>query len=414
VGYYPEQTRDNHMQKITGQESPKVGYNAVWGQAFRPFFLCGSAFSAVAIALWAALLGGHASFSPYANPMFWHAHEMLFGFVTAIITGFLLTAVQNWTGLRALNGKPLAALFSLWLSARALMAFNSESFALMTAALDISFLPAVALYMAQLVIRAKNYRNLVFVPVLLLLTAANALTHLSVALQAPHYFTWGMHAAILLVSLLMVVVAGRVLPMFTANGTGTPRVPDLPWLEHCVLALGWIIALVFAVNGQTLLPGKMIAVLLALAALANGCRALRWRPWITTGAPLVWSLHLAYWFIVLGFALLALHYAGLGLSASTALHALTAGAMGSLILAMIARVSLGHTGRPLTPASIMRYAFLLVAAAGVTRILAGTHPELLTNRGYMVSAILWVTAYSSFVFVYSSILTSPRPDGKPG
>lgn len=386
----------------------------IWRQAFRPFFLAGSLFSILAVAAWIAVINGHLVFMPYANTIFWHGHEMLFGFVSAIVVGFLLTAVQSWTGLRATHGKTLMALFLLWLIARLLMVVGTSELGWAVAVVDVSLLPAAAALVAQLVIKARSYRNLQFIPVLGLLAVANLLTHLSVILNKPMLFTWGIYAAIMLVSVLMIVIGGRVIPLFTASGTHTPAVTPKPWLENTVLISTWLVALGFISNSVLILPDKLLATIFAIAALSNACRVARWRGWTALSQPLVWSLHLAYCFIPVGFGLFALHYVGLGINATTALHSLTAGAMGSLILAMIARVSLGHSGRPLIVHPSMKIAFLFIAAAGITRLLVGIYPATFTNSGYVISATFWAFAYGIYFFVYFKILTTQRPDGKPG
>lgn len=383
-------------------------------QAFRPFFLGASVFSVVAILAWAAILTGQLSVTPYGGPFFWHAHEMLFGFVSAVVTGFLLTAVQNWTGLRATNSTPLALLFTLWLVGRFLMAFGSQLNPWIVMAVDVSFLPAVAVLMGQLVVRAGNRRNLFFVPVLGLLAMANLLTHLSVTMNNPQLFSWGVYAAVMLIALLMSVIGGRVIPMFTANGTGTERVPALPWLEKATLGLTWLLALLFISNVTTLLSSQIMAALFAVTALCHASRAARWRPWQTLGAPLVWSLHLAYWYIPVSLGLYAAHFWGMNVSLTTALHGLTAGAMGSLILSMITRVSLGHSGRSLVIPTSMAVGFVLVFLAGISRLLLGFDLEILRSHGYWMSAGCWALAFGLYIAHFLKILTTPRPDGRPG
>lgn len=378
----------------------------IWRLAFRPFFLAGTLFAVLAIAAWAAVLSGHLALTPYGGATFWHGHEMLFGFAVAIVTGFLLTAVQTWSGLRATHGLVLILLFLLWLLGRVLMLVGAGLPAWLVMTVDVSFAPMVALLMAQLVLKSKNYRNLFFVPVLLLLGLANLLTHF--------HFAWGIYAAVLLVSLLMVVIGGRVIPMFTANGTHTPKVEPVPWLEWLTLGAMWLIALIYVTHSVSLLPAQFLAVLFAVASLSNIVRSLRWRPWVTLRVPLVWILHAAYWFIPLGLGLFALHFAGVDISASTAMHALTAGAMGSLILAMVARVSLGHTGRPLQVHPAMIVAFGLVVFAGLLRVLTGAFPALLGAHAHTVTALAWTLAYGIFLWCYFGILTSARIDGKDG
>ena len=387
---------------------------AIWRQAFRPFFLFSCIFSILSISIWAAVLEGHFYFTPYGGLIFWHAHEMLFGFVAAIIVGFLLTAVQSWTGLRATHGIPLMVLFTLWLLARISMFFDIFAFIWATALLDISFLLLTAFFMARLVLKVKQYRNLIFVPILLLLATANLFTHLSVISGEMHFYTQGIYATVMIITLMMTVIAGRVLPMFTANGTKTKKVANLAWLEKLVISLTAIMLLIHFSGLQNILSSKLLVLLFACCSLAHGFRAIRWRPQVTFTTPLVWSLHLAYWFIPISFMLFALHYAGMNISTSNALHGLTAGAMSSLILAMIARISLGHSGRPLIPHWSMKYAFSLIVLAGSIRLISAHIQLYFSFNLNILSAVLWALAFGIFVIVYAPILTRPRPDGKPG
>jgi uncharacterized protein involved in response to NO len=219
---------------------------------------------------------------------------------------------------------------------------------------------------------------------------------------------------VFLVTLLMAIIGGRVLPMFTANGTMTPKVQPIAWLDRIALGSLWLIFAVHFLNLHTLLPSQVMVFLFTVSAVATAIRVARWKIWITWRVPLVWSLHLAYWFIPVGLALFALRYAGFDLTLSLALHALTAGAMGSMILSMIARVSLGHSGRPLQPKLIMTGAFLLVLIAALTRVfLMWLVPEL-TSQWLMFSTLAWALAYGIYVVVYFKVLTTPRADGNPG
>jgi uncharacterized protein involved in response to NO len=391
---------------------------AIWQQAFRPFFFFACIFAILSMGTWALVQAGELYFMPYGGVTFWHAHEMLFGFVAAIIVGFLLTAVQSWTGLRATHGKPLIALFTLWLLARVCMLLDIFSMQWITALIDINFLLLAAFFMAKLVLKVKQYRNLIFVPILLLLATANLFTHLSVITGKLHFYTQGIYATVMIITLIMTVVAGRVFPMFTANGTQTKKVNNLAWLEKSVISLTAIALLIHFFGLQQMISSKLMVLLFIFCSLGHSIRAIRWRPQVTFKTPLVWSLHLAYWFIPISFLLFALHYAGLNISTSNALHGLTAGAMSSLILAMIARISLGHSGRPLSPHWLMKYAFSLIILAGGIRLLT-PYIQLYFNFNFnfnlhVVSACLLAFAFGIYVVVYAPILTTPRPDGKPG
>ncbi|WP_273022548.1 NnrS family protein [Rheinheimera sp.] len=383
-------------------------------QAFRPMFLFGAIFSTVAMLLWGLTLAGQIKLTPFANVLFWHSHEMLFGFVSAIVIGFLLTAVQNWTGLRAPYGNSLLFISLLWLSARLLLLFGQDLPLYLVASVDLSFLPVCAYLLARPLIQVGQQRNLFFVPVLLLLTACNALMYIGVYTERYDFVQLGSQNAVWLITLLMAIVGGRVLPMFTANGTQTKKVEPILWLDRLALASLWLIFVVhfFALNRY--LPTATLSALFAVSAILTSWRCLRWKIWITFKVPLLWSLHLAYWCIPLGLALYSARYAGFNISNSIALHALTAGAMGNMILSMMARVSLGHSGRMLKPHTVMSLAFLLVLAAAVSRTaLIWLFPSH-TMQWLWLGVGGWVLAYLLYVLVYFRVLTTPRADGRPG
>ncbi|OYW92498.1 MAG: heme-Cu protein NnrS [Alishewanella sp. 32-51-5] len=383
-------------------------------QAFRPMFLFGAAFSAIAMLLWGLILGGQLKIQPVGHVLFWHSHEMLFGFACAIVIGFLLTAVQNWTALRAPHGKSLLLLTLLWLSGRLLLLFGQGLPLWLVAAVDLSFLPLAAWLLAKPLLAVKQYRNLFFVPVLLLLTACNLIMYLGLYLGRYDLQQLGSLNAIWLITLLMAIVGGRVIPMFTANGTKTPKVEALLWLDRAALGSLWLIFVLHFFSLAPLLPSSLLSGLFAFSALLTAIRCVRWKIWLTFKVSLLWSLHLAYWFIPLGLALFALRYAGFAVSQSIALHALTAGAMGSMILSMMARVSLGHSGRLLQPKQIMGWAFLLVALAGISRTLLIWLLPAHTFSLLWLGIACWVLAYACYVLVYFPVLTTPRADGRPG
>ena len=383
-------------------------------QAFRPLFLLGAGFSTIAMLLWGMALGGKLDLPVYGNIMFWHSHEMMFGFVIAIVLGFLLTAVQNWTGLRAPHGNTLLILTVLWAAARLGMLFGSDLPWWLVAAVDVSLLPVAAILFGRMVLKVNQTRNLFFVPILLLLTVCNLLMHYGLQFGQYHIQVLGAYNAVFLVTLLMAIIGGRVLPMFTANGTMTPKVQPIVWLDRIALGSLWLVFAVHFLNLYTILPNLLMVLLFTVSAVATAIRVARWKIWITWRVPLLWSLHIAYWFIPVGLALFALRYAGVELTQSIAIHALTAGAMGSMILGMIARVSLGHSGRPLQPKLIMTGAFLLVFISALTRVfLMWLVPEM-ASQWLMFSTMTWALAYGIYVVVYFKVLTTPRADGNPG
>lgn len=383
-------------------------------QAYRPLFLLGAIFSALAIFLWGMVLSGAIQLPVYGNVLFWHSHEMLYGFVVAIVLGFLLTAVQNWTGMRATHGPTLLVLTLLWSAARLLMLLGQGLPWWLVALVDVALLPVAAVLFARLVLKVNQTRNLFFIPILMLLAVSSALMHVGYAFNQYEWQTIGAYSGIFLVTLLMAIIGGRVMPMFTANGTMTRKVMPIAWLEKLSLGTLWVIFAVHFFNLTVYIPDIWLASLFALAAVAHTIRVLRWKTWITFKVPLLWSIHLAYWFIPLGLWLLAAHYWGVEITRSTAMHALTAGAMGSMILAMMARVSLGHSGRPLQPKPLMSLAFALMIIAGLMRVAGVALVPAYTSDWILVSSLAWTAALLIFVLLYLKIFLTPRADGNPG
>jgi len=381
---------------------------------FRPFFLSGAIFSVVAIVLWLLMYKGTVNFSPLGGGYWWHIHEMIFGFGCAIIAGFLLTAVQNWTGVRGAQGSVLLVLFILWLAGRIVILFPDLLGAELTTIIDLSFLPAVAFVLGKPIIAIKQYRNLFFVPLLLLFTIANSEMHLAIYNSDTFTITYAAYAGVMLVTFLMSVMAGRVVPMFTANGTQTPKATPLPWLDKVTngcLAIAMLYLLLEPVVGFSEI---FFGILLIVAGIFQTMRWLRWRPWITLGVPLLWSIHASIKFIAYGLIVLGLSYLVAEIPSNHIWHLLTVGGMGGLILAMISRVSLGHTGRPLTPPKAMTLSYIFITLAALIRALG---PWVLPEKTMIfidISGTFWLLAFGIFAVTYAPMLMSPRKDGRPG
>lgn len=377
---------------------------------FRPFFLGAAAFAVLAVALWAASYLGWVAFAPRGGALAWHLHEMPFGFACAVIAGFLLTAVQNWTDSPGLRGAPLAALFGLWLAARIAWLWPGLPWWLL-AALELAFLPAVAARLGWQLGRVQQRRNYPLVGLLLLLTAADAL-----ALYAVHnndfillrQATW---APLWLIGAVIALIGGRVIPLFTTNGLRLPAAAPVSAWEPRLAMGGFVLLAALATVGVGLAPDVRLAPLFAVLAVLHGWRAVRWyRPGIWR-VPLLWSLHVAYAWLVVALLGLAAWHAGVPIAGSAALHAFTVGTVGGLILAMMARVSLGHTGRPLAPPRPMALAFAAVAVATAVRVaLAGVAPRL----AVALAAAAWCAAFGMFVVRYAPMLWRARVDGRPG
>jgi len=381
---------------------------------FRPFFLSGAIFSIVAIILWLLMYKGTISLTPLGGGYWWHIHEMVFGFGGAIIAGFLLTAVQNWTGARGAQGTTLLVLFLFWLAGRiALLIPNILSDNLVTL-IDLSFLPAVAYVLAKPLIAIKQYRNLFFVPLLLLFTLANLEMHLAVYLPETFNVTFSGYAGVMLVTFLMSVMAGRVTPMFTANGTKTPKATPLPWLDMATngtLAITMFSLLLEPIFGFS---EQLFGILLIIAGTFQTIRWLRWRPWITLSVPLLWSIHIAIKFIAYGLIILGASYLIPEIPSNHIWHLLTVGGMGGLILAMISRVSLGHTGRPLSPPKAMTAAYFFIILAALIRAIGPLIAPEKTLVFVDVSGTFWLLAFGIFVVTYAPMLMKARKDGRPG
>ena len=399
------------MQPVTTERAP-APIEHTWPLlrlAFRPFFWLGALFSILCIGLWLASYSFGLPFSPMGGSYFWHLHEMLFGFVAAIMVGFLLTAVQNWTKVPSIKGWPLAILMLIWLMGRVAMVLPGQLPASVIYTVDIAFLPLAAACLARPIIKVKMWRNMVFVPILLFMALLNGWIHYAHAQPSPVNFLQLSHSMVILVALVMCIMGGRVFPMFTASGTHTKPVAALPWLEKasvysvllCVLvSLPWLS-----------LPSSISACVFLFAGVINMIRALRWRIWVTLGTPLVWSLHISYWAMAIGLALLGLTEIGMFKSTSAAHHAITVGGMGLMILSMISRVSLGHTGRAITSSPLITLSLLLMVGAFITRVLA----SLITGGSHtlmIVAGSLWILAFAIFVVIYMPILFRPRVDGK--
>lgn len=378
---------------------------ALWNLGFRPFYLLASLFSALSILLWAAQFSGYLPHAYLQGPV-WHGHEMLFGYATAVIAGFLLTAVRAWTSQPTASGVPLMALAALWVCGRVLVL---TPFAMTAAVVNTAFPVAIAWAIGMPIFRSRNVRNYFFVGLLVLMGALILAVHLAWQgyLDLPPRF--GLQLGLDVVLFIMVVMGGRVIPMFTNNG-----IPGAQATRHALVeksALGAVILLFLADLLQ--LPQTLIGALALLAALAHGVRLSFWKPWRTLATPLVWILHAAYAWIVVHLMMRSLNSLEL-LVGSYATHALTVGAIGGLTLGMMTRTARGHTGRPLTADRAEMTSFLLIQLAALVRVFGGIVSPDSYRASVQLSALLWAAAFGLYAIRYWPILTRPRLDGKPG
>ena len=382
----------------------------VWRLAFRPFFLAGSLFAMLAIPLWiAAWTGFWPGFQPTGGWLSWHRHEMLFGFAMAIVAGFLLTAGQTWTGQPGVSGNKLMALAVVWLLARLGWLFGLPVTLLIP--LDLLFMLGVTGLMARMLWKARQKRNSPIIAVLALMTAADVLVLCGVALGDDALQRQGVLAGLWLVAALMAIIGGRVIPFFTQRGLGrTEAVKPWLWLDVALLVGTGLIAVLYAV-GVALQQHVWLGVLFLGIAAGHLLRLARWYDSGIWRVPLLWSLHLAMLWLVVAATGLALWNFGLLDSSSSSLHALSVGSMSGLILAMIARVTLGHTGRPLQLPPGIVGAFVLFNLGAASRVFLITEWPVI---GLWAAAICWALAFALYAWRYAPMLVTARVDGHPG
>jgi uncharacterized protein involved in response to NO len=385
---------------------PQTGF-ALLAAGFRPFFLLAALWACAAIPISVAFFAGFGQIPAALAPGVWHAHEMTFGFGAAAVAGFLLTAIPNWTGRMPLQGKGLALLALLWIAGRFAFLFLAEIGGGIAAVLDLA-LPCVFLAaIAREVIGGRNWRNLPMLGALAFLLTGNLLVHLE-SLGVARTAETGNRLGVATLLMLISLIGGRIIPSFTRNwlakhrpATSMPalfNVADRVALSVTVLALAiWVF-----------MPEAAAAPWFELAAgIALGIRLVRWRFAVVLREPLLWVLHLGYAWLAFGFLLLAVDSFEAMLPHTTALHALTTGAIGTMILAVMTRASLGHTGRPLVagPGTTVIYVFVTLAA--ILRLLAplaGAH----YIAALSCAGAAWSAAFGLFVLLYGRLLLSPR------
>jgi uncharacterized protein involved in response to NO len=386
---------------------------APFAYGFRPFFLAAGLYAVVAVAAWASILrAGAAPFGTLA-PMLWHGHEMLYGFIGAAIGGFLLTAVPSWTGTRGFAGAPLVLLAALWLAGRIAFAAAGLLPWAAIAALELAYLPVLAFLIGRSLMRARN-RNFPMLVIVAVLWGIDAAFLRAAAAGNVGAADLALRVGIGLVLLLVTIIGGRIVPAFTANALrNRGKAADIrSWKPVEFAAIG-AMALAVIVDAAAPLSAWAGAVA-AVAALAQTIRLAGWRSLRTLDDPIVWVLHAAYAWLPLGLALKAVnHFTGAPWAAHW-LHALTIGAAATMILAVMTRASLGHTGRPLVVGRSIALAYGLLLAAGLLRVFG---PSLLP-MSYLgtveAAALAWIAGYAIFVVIYAPILTLERADGKPG
>ncbi|WP_323162382.1 NnrS family protein [Pseudomonas glycinae] len=370
---------------------------------FRPLFLAGAGFAALAILIWGLWLYGHwFDLQPAGGMLAWHRHEMPFGFAAAIVAGFLLTAVPNWTGIPGVRGGALIALVSVWVVGR--LAWWLPLPTGLILALQWGFLPLLAVMLARDLVAARKPDNYPIVLVLALMAGCQALTLIGLFNDDAGLQRQGVLGALWLVAALMTVIGGRVIPFFIQRGLNHPPAPTANPLPTRLLLIGSLLTAVTFAAGLNDSPRWWLVGLFVLTGSLQLMRLIRWHDRGIWRMPLLWSLYLAYGWMVLAIWAMALWHLGLIGQQSLATHALAVGGVGGLILAMIARVSLGHTGRLLQPSKGMALGFALVLFAAGCRVLLVPFSSL----GLGLSVVLWCAGFTLFLRHYTGILLKPR------
>lgn len=374
---------------------------ALFDLGFRPFFLLGSLFALLAVIPWVLNVHG-VEFTPTGGGLWWHGHEMIFGFALAVVFGFLLTAAQNWTNVPSASGYGLMVLVGLWLVPRILLPFAAVPWWL-PMLLDMTAGVGISAVLLRMLVKVKQWRNLPLVGVVLMLIVLNGVSYMTMAYEHADWSLRIHHAALLWVAVVMNIMGGRVIAFFTERGTGVPRQTEPKWLGWSSNTLLICFAMAFMVEGNEPIWVRIVA---AMTALLVSYRWSFWG-WRHSGKnPLVWSLHISFLCLPISCALMALH---VGFSLS--LHVFTIGAMSGLILSMMSRVSLGHTGRMLKAPSGMAYAYGLLMLAALLRVLASALSSTWPVAYFPLldSALLaWIVAWLLFVWRYALILIRPR------
>jgi uncharacterized protein involved in response to NO len=378
---------------------------------FRPFFLLAAIFAAAAIPLWILIYEGILDPVSHLPPTIWHGHEMVFGFVVAVIAGFLLTASSHWTGWQTASGWKLGLLTGLWIAGRIAMTAGSHFPAWLAVGLDVAFLPVVAVGLAIPILRVGNRRNIALPVILLVLGAMNMAIHLAALGVIDCDPARGLRIAIDLILLMIGVLGGRVIPSFTKNAL--PHVRVNPRAKASALALLSLAALAIS-EAAIGTPG----VTGSLALLAGAVNAVRMRGWGSLGTahhPMLWILHVGYAWLAIGLILRGIGDLTGIIPVDAGIHALTLGAIGSMTIGMMSRVALGHTGRSIRPARLTIAAYWLVNAAGALRVAFAFIPDdPFRTASLTASGALWSMAFLCFALVYLPILGRPRVDGRPG
>lgn len=411
----------SRVQELPATVAGRASIADFFSHGFRPFFLGAAVYACLLMSIWLAFLASTqmgfdgAWLNVPGSPFAWHAHELAVGFIAAAIGGFLLTAVPNWTGALPFSGRPLGALFALWVGGRLAMLLSPWLPAGAVAIADLIFLPVLGGVAVRQLLVKPAMRNFLLIVLLASIVFANVIYHLSVLELLRADALAAMRAIILVVSVMIAMIGGRIIPAFTHNWLNVNRHGDalprrLPALDAASVISVAVFALVEVVQPGSVASGAVAAV----AAAVNALRLQGWRGWAARPEPIIWVLHAGYAWLVAGLALAAISALTGHVAPSLAYHALGAGSAGTMILAVMTRASLGHTGRKLLAPPLIVWSYWLMTLAAALRVFAPIIFEspAATGIALTIAALAWIAAFGLFVVVYTPILTTPRVRNK--
>ena len=385
---------------------------ALFNYGFRPFFLLTGLYAVITMVIWQIILFTGVWPDSDLPPYLWHGHEMLFGFVGAAIAGFLLTAVPSWTGQRGFSGLPLIILVSIWIAGRLVIIFHVYFPPILLASIDLAFFPVLGCMLAPSLLRGKS-RNLVFLMFLVVLFAANLIFHFAVARGSTAFASIGLLLCTNTVLLIISIIGGRIVPAFTLSAVRRTDdsfvIMPFPTLDRAAIFCMLLILIIDLIWPYSITAGWLALI----AALIHAVRLARWKTLQGLGKAIVWILHVSYAWIIIALALKGLFLLTGSITSSAWLHAFTTGAFASMILAVMTRASLGHTGRSLTVPPLIVVSYVLITLAAIVRVSGPVFPDVY-SYSITISGVLWIAAFGLFLVVYTPILITPRVDGKPG
>ncbi len=389
----------------------------VWMLAFRPCFLAAGILAVFSMAYWLFVLSGLATWHLSIPATLWHAHEMVFGFAGVVVVGFLLTAAQTWTNVPSISGAKLMALTMLWVAARVVFFIDIDSSLRIdlniycVAILQLLWWLAAIIALSNMLIKASSTQNYIFIIMLSMLCALNSIYLTLVAMQKMLLALAVVDTGVLVITIVVGIVAGRVIPFFTARGLQLTEQVRAPKLDKWVLICSLFVLILFFLS-KLFIPELTTAYAFAVLGALHVYRSRLWWHKGILKVPLLWSLHIAYLFLGLGFLLIAASFYFSLLQFKDALHLITVGTIGLMIISMMVRVSHGHTGRTLTIPCLVSVAFVIILAAAVVRALL---PFVIGHHlAWQLSAVFWLVGFCLFLFHCAPILVNRRVDGRRG